>query len=240
MKLPNWIKKLTKKNKTDMLTEEQLMNYQQNFSGQSFQWIKTDRPELMGKVVKVRDIDMNGTVVFDDGSKVLARELNNKLMMITGDMQPLSKDEVRSIGSPITPNARPATQLANGETSAASVPVEPTPRASKAAPFDQVIAPKVTVINPFSMFNSDEIEVSLKLKIKMPDKKLLKMMYANAEDKEAFLDQLSKYVNSEINNTVVLDSIKSMLDPKSTTKKAVETSPVDEVQLTEVNDETKG
>jgi hypothetical protein len=235
MKLLNWIKNLIKKNKNDMLSEEQLINYQQNFSGQSFQWIKTDRPELMGKVVKVRDIDIRGTVVFDDGSKVLARDLNQKLMMITGDMQPLSKAEVSSISAPHVPEARPASKLANGEISPASSPIIPKPNTQS-----NTNQPNTPAVNPFSMFNSDEIEIALKLKIKMPDKKLLKLMYSNAEDKEAFLDQLSKYVNSEINNTVVLDSVKAMLDPKSTTKKANVSKPAAEVQLTEINNETKG
>ena len=58
MKLRKWAQSLLQKNKKDMLTEEELISYQQNFAGQTFQWIKTDRPELKGKLVKVRDIDL--------------------------------------------------------------------------------------------------------------------------------------------------------------------------------------
>jgi len=249
MKIPNWIKRLLQKNKKDMISEEQLISYKQNFGGQTFQWIKTPRPELMGKVVKVRDVDMRGTVHFDDGSKVPAKDLNNKLMMITGDMQPLTTSEVNSISKPAPSTVIPETPLPNGEVIAAreinAAPVasgfdpatgRPISGATVQTPAAAQVAPE-PVINPFAMFNSDETEITLKMNIKIPDKKLLKMMYSNAENKEVFLDQLSKYVNSLINNTVVLESMQKMLDPNPSTKKATKRVAA-EVQLTEV-DETK-
>jgi hypothetical protein len=223
-----------------MITEEQLISYQQNFAGQQFQWIKTDRPELIGKVVKVRDIRPQGRgaiAVFDDGSQVDVTQLNNKLMMIHGDMQPLSKDEVAGLHAPRKSTGIPETKLANGETIAAkTAPVGPPPvnQVNNQASAVSAPAANTPVVNPFAMFNSDETEITLKLNIKIPDKKLLKMMYSNAEDKDLFIDQLSKYVNSLINNKVVNESMIKILDPK----KATSPKPKeDEIKLTEVDEE---
>jgi len=236
MKLPNWIQKIIKNNKREIMTEQQLINYQQNFSGQQFQWIKTDRPELIGKLVKVRDIRQQGrgaVAIFDDGSQVDIDKINSDLMMIHGDMQPLSKSEVQSIHTPRKPEAIPSTKLANGEMSEAVTPKpqhivsnahNPAPTVERAAP----------VVNPFAMFNSDETEIILKMNIKIPDRKLLKMMYNNAENKELFIDQLSKYVNSLINNKVVNESMVKILDGKKTTTPKPKGS---EVKLTEVNEQ---
>lgn len=233
-KIPIWIKKIIYNN---MISEEQLISYKQNFTNQKFQWVKTDRPELIGKVVTCRDINISGNriiAIFDDGSQVDAKDINNKLLMIHGDMQPLSPAEVASIYKPVKPISEgiPSTKLANGEM---STPIPPKQEDSIASQTSQPASNTSTpIINPFEMFNSDETEINIKVNIKMPDKKLLKMMYNNAEDKEIFIDQLAKYVNSMINNKVVNDSLSLMLDPKSATKKKSSSN----ITLTEV-DESK-
>lgn len=203
-----------------MLTEDQLISYKQNYTNQEFQWIKTPRPELLGKVVKCRDVDIiNGQCVatFDDGSSCPIKEVNSNLMMIHGEMQPLSMNEVQSIYGP-RPDEKPPSPKAPPLPGQAA-----TPQAAPPPPAE----------NPFKMFNSDEVDLNLKVKIKMPNKKLLKMMYDSAEDKQVFIDQLSNYVASMINNTVVGDSISKMLDPKAIRKEAPkEENP--EVKVTEV------
>jgi hypothetical protein len=238
MKLLKWIRNLRKNNLDDMITEQQLISYQQNFSGQKFQWIKTDRPELIGKLVRVRDIRPQGrgaVAVFDDGSSVDVKDINNKLLMIHGDMQPLSIDEVRSIHAPKQSQGIPETKLPNGEVIPA---INPSIDEYNAQAAPKPISPPQPkeVVNPFAMFNSDETEITIKVNVKMPDKKLLKMMYSNAEDKDIFIDQLSNYVTSMINNKVVSESVSKMLDPKPTTKE--KTAPRAEVKLTEVNEKS--
>ncbi len=241
MSLRKWAQSILQKNKKDMLSEEQLISYQQNFAGQQFQWIKTDRLELKGKLVKVRDIRPDGTAVFDDGSKVHVKDLNNKLMMIHGDIPPLTIDEVNAIHAPKKVDVIPETKLANGEVipekKVADTNIPPANFDTKTGqPLNNTEPTKhdVPVQNPFEMFNSDETELLIKVKIKLPDKKLLKMMYNNAEDKNEFIDQLSNYVTSMINNSVVSGSITKMLDPKKAAPKKEETP---EVNLTEIKDE---
>jgi hypothetical protein len=241
----NW-----KKNKDNMISEEQLINYKQNFTGVQFQWIKTDDPTKIGKVVKCRDIDMRGIAHFDDGSSIPAKNLNRNLMMIHGDVPPMSMDEVKSIYQPkvqkMSKEDKEKLTPAGHEAVTANQVVTPsTPIAGHqpTQPLANTVPPQPAkpVANPFAMFNSDEVEFTIKTKIKIPDKKLLKMMYNNAENKEEFIEQLSEYVTSLINNKVVKESLDKMLNP--TTKKKPSTAvtktetapPADEIILTEVN-----
>lgn len=247
-----WIKNLikgNKKNKEEIMTEEQLISYKQNFTGQTFQWIKTDRPELMGKIVKCRDIQPSrntAIAIFEDGSKVDVKQLNNKLMMIFGDTQPLSKAEVASIsnsGAPKPPTSNPIAgdkgikipdelkEYQTKSTPESSKPVQQAPLNS--TPPKQVSNEPVK--NPFEMFNSDYTDLTLKLSVKIPDKKLLKMMYSNAEDKDDFLNQISNYVHSLIDNKTVLSSVESIFIPKSKSKTKPAESKPEEIKLTEVD-----
>lgn len=232
-----------------MITEDQLISYKQNFTGQRFQWIKTDRPELVGKIVKCRDVQPSGRsalAIFEDGSQIDVKLLNKNLMMITGDMQPLSMDEARSIGgSRVTPEAKmpPTTgagpieipdELKQFQTQNQPKPTRPV---EQQAHKQETPRPSEPVKNPFEMFNSEETEIILKMNVKVPDKKLLKMMYSNAEDKEEFINQLAAYIYSLINNNTVVDSLESMFVTKPKAKVQVKKQETEDIKLTEVDDE---
>lgn len=229
-------KKPKKKNKEDMISEEQLISYKQNFTNQKFQWIKTQKEELIGKLVTCRDVQFKGKnliAVFDDGSSIPVQRLNNDLMMIHGDMQPLSKSEARELsGFKSEPVKAPAV---------AEIPAQNHQQAKDAPPRHAApVAQAAPAVNPFEMFNSDETELAMKIKIKLPDKKLLKMMYNNAEDKEQFLKQLTSYVQQALTADVIESSLTTILDPKSKTAKVavLKTPPASEpeIQLTEIQD----
>lgn len=199
--------------------ENKLISLKENFTGQKFQWIKTDRPELLGKVVKCRDIYPNRLggfdVVFDDGSKVDSTKLNANLMMIHGDAQPLTKSEVEAIQGPRPKlNQTSSAQVQQPTVQPNQQPVYPAPVQPQAQPTQVANKP-----NMFTMFNSEESQISLSLKVRLPDKKLLKMMYASAEDKDKFLTELSEYLQSVINKQVIADSMKETLDPTPVKKK---------------------
>ena len=197
-----------KKNKKNMFDENKLISYKQNFTGKKFQWIKPESPDLLGKVVTCRDVDFapSGQIVaiFDDGSRIDASKINSNLMMIHGDMQPLSKEEVSSIYGPTTSRSH----ISKEAPKVASEPVEVSKSPSVQSQDSQ------PTVNPFEMFNSEEIDFSIKLKVKMPDRKLLKLMYQNAEDKDKFLDNLADHLMSSIDNKSVRGSITSMLETK--------------------------
>jgi hypothetical protein len=192
------------------MNTDKLIALKENFTGQRFQWIKTTRPELLGKVVKCRDVDFGPggsfIVTFDDGSKIDSTKLNSDLLMIHGDMQPLSKGEVESINGP-----KPSLGL-NAQPTAAQPAARVTPTATMAEPRPQ-FNPAPSASNMFEMFNSDETQISIGLKVKLPDRKLLKMMYTSAENKDKFLAELSEYLYSKINKQVIKESMQQILDP---------------------------
>lgn len=211
------------KNTTKEMDEQRLMSLMENFTGQKFQWVKTDKPELLGKVVKCRTIEPRGDrflVLFDDGSSIDSALLNKNLFMIHGDMEPLSRPELEAINGP-TP----------------SIEAKPTPPAHQQdRTIQEGIIPKgpfipntsaatsvpVSQTNMFDMFNSEESNISIALSVKLPDKKLLKMMYQNAENKDKFLDELSDYMQRMINKQVIKDSVISIVDTQKSTRKSVE------------------
>lgn len=203
--------------------ENKLISLMENFSGAKFQWIKTNRPEILGKVVTCRNIEPRGNrffAIFDDGSTVDTSQLNTSLLMIHGDMQPLSMAEVESISGPRRPVAPPVQNTA--------VPPSPagTPQSAPAA--------KPSSTNMFEMFNSEESLIDLRISIKLPDQDFLKMMYANAKDKETFLSELSDYVFKVINKQVVQDSISSMVVPQETARRSNSASIVN---ITEIHED---
>jgi hypothetical protein len=235
-----WDKITGKNNEEDMVSEEKLISYKQNFTGQKFQWIKTPRPELIGKVVKCRDVQIQGNrliAIFDDGSSIVADNLNKDLMMVHGDSQPLSKEEVQSLQRPrpsattmeAPDGAKPLTHVA---------PTTPQPATAPAAE-PRVFTPAVVAtpaVNPFEMFNSDETDLAMKIRIKLPDKKLLKMMYNNAEDKAKFLNQLSDYVQKSLTRDIIQNSLTTVLDPKKPQKNTPAVVVEPQIKLTEIQD----
>lgn len=209
--------------------ENKLISLMENFSGAKFQWIKTNRPELLGKVVTCRNIEPRGDrffAVFDDGSSVDTAQLNTSLLMLHGDMQPLSRAEVESISGPKRPATPPPTAGPVGTNGAGPDPTG-QPRHFQPAQAQ----PSAT--NMFEMFNSEERSIDLQIAINLPEQDFLKMMYSNAKDKDKFLSELSDYVFRAINKTVVQSSISTMVVPPKPTQK--KTGPT--VNITEIHEE---
>jgi hypothetical protein len=71
------------------------------------------------------------------------------------------------------------------------------------------------------MFNVEESTLNLKINIKLPDKKLLKMMYNSSENKQEFMEQLAEYLGSKINKSIIVESMKQILETPSATKQEV-------------------
>jgi hypothetical protein len=221
-----WKNSIPKKTNTAMqFDENKLISLMENFSGAKFQWIKTNKPELLGKLVTCRTIEPRGDrffAMFDDGSSVDTAQLNTSLLMIHGDMQPLSRAEVESIAGP----KRPAPQKQSE-----SAPVQ----SSSGGPrhFEQA-QPAASTSNMFEMFNSEERQIDLKVSISLPDQELLKMMYTNAKDKDKFLSELSDYVFRVINKKVVQASVTSLVVPSNHSKGSRSSSIVN---ITEIHEE---
>jgi hypothetical protein len=216
------------------MDENKLISLMENFTGQKFQWVKTDRPDLLGKVVKCRNIEPRGNrfiVLFDDGSSIDSAQLNSSLFMIHGDMQPLSADEVASIAGPKRPVAQsvtqPTPQVTMPDSTQSTQHIQGQP--AVITPTQPVVSAPVT--NMFDMFNSEDSSMNIALSVKLPDKKLLKLMYQNAENKDKFLDELSDYMYRMINKQVIKDSVISIVDQSKPAKKVIKSG---EITATEV------
>jgi hypothetical protein len=133
-------------------------------------------------------------------------------MMIHGDMQPLSRGEVEQIYG-IKKESKLNSVIQKPQVNEPVIRETPqfeNPRPSVSPTPAQPAIPKT---NMFEMFNSDEAQISIGLKVKLPDKKLLKMMYSSAENKEKFLNELAEYLHSKINKQVIKESMQQVLDP---------------------------
>ena len=193
-----------------------LIAVKSSFQSNKFQWIKTNDPNKMGKVVEVRDVvpGRNGRflAMLSDGSQIDTDMVSSNLMMLTDGQDPLSFDEIRSI------NYIPS--LSEEVKVSSDIPTEfvdeikaqaPQPVLG-AQPAQTVQAPsKVQVdVDPgdlFGMFSLEDTDLNLSVRIKLPSKNLLKMMYQNSKNKEEFLTKLSNYIN----NNVTVDAIKKTM-----------------------------
>lgn len=209
-----------------MLNEERLVQLMENFKGQNFQWIKTNRPELLGKTVKCRSIEPRGNrfiVLFDDGSSIDSDQLNSALFMITEDMQPLSRAEVEAIAGPTRVQPKPRVQPVNPQitdsvTQSAGGPNSPQNQQSQ------------PVSSMFEMFDSNDRDIQLGITVKLPDQDFLGMLYSNAKDKDKFMDELTDFVFRVINKKVVKESITKMFNVPTPAKKS------GEINFTEIHE----
>ncbi|CAB4218105.1 hypothetical protein UFOVP1604_2 [uncultured Caudovirales phage] len=194
-----------------------LVAIKSSFQSNDFQWIKTNDKTKLGKVVQVRDVlpSRNGRfmAILSDGTQLDTDRVSSDLMMITEDQKPMSMAEIQSIN--YIPSLNEDFKVS-----------EEIPAEFRA----EVIAPKQIAPQPaqpaqlkvsndpgdlFGMFSLEDTDLALSVKIKLPSKNLLKMMYSNSKNKEEFLTKLSDYIN----NNVTADSI------KKTMKKMLSTTP---------------
>lgn len=198
-----------------MLDENKLISLMENFQGQKFQWVKTNKLELLGKVVLCKTIEPRGDrffAIFNDGSSIDTAQLNTSLMMLHGDMEPLSRAEVESIAGAARPTQKPAPTLSAGPVPPAAAQPQ-TPPPGQSVQFARAEPNDVVKPNMFEIFNSEPTQLTISLNVKLPEKKLLKMMYASAENKDEFLSELSLYLQKMINNQVIKKSMVDLLAP---------------------------
>lgn len=192
---------------------ETLIAIKSSFQSNEFQWIKTADSTKAGKIVTVRDVvpGRNGrfVAILSDGTQLDTDRVSSDLMMITDDQPPLSAAEIASINyipvlSEIQTNEQSTTKELPIE-----APVTKTEPVGLIKKSQSDIQTKVEV-DPndlFGMFSLEDTDLNLSIKIKLPSKNLLKMMYSNAKNKDEFLTKLANYIN----NSVTVDSIKKTM-----------------------------
>ena len=240
MNLLKKIKNILFKKIPSKMNLDRLISLKENFTGQKFQWIKTGNLEQRGKIVKCKDILSQGKgfiAQFNDGSSIDTNLLNRNLMLIGEGMQPLSKAEIDSINGPASIKGSPI-EIPPELNDFKQGPSSRTPKLH--APSVSKTPAAIPQVNMFSMFNADDTNLSLNIRIKLPNKKLLKLMYENADNKNKFLLDLSQYVYSEINKNIVKESLEKILGTPalkknssvvSKTKKTTSESVVEAIEL---------
>lgn len=190
---------------------ETLIAIKSSFQANEFQWIKTNDPNKIGKVVTVRDVvpGRNGRfiAILSDGTQLDTDMVSSNLMMITDDQQPMSMAEIKSI------NYVPS--LTEDMDVSPDIPAEfadlitqtPPAKPAQSAPAQTQPRLEVDPSDLFGMFSLEDTDLNLSVKLKLPSKNLLKMMYTNAKNKDEFLTKLATYIN----NSVTVDSIKKTM-----------------------------
>lgn len=190
---------------------ETLIAIKSSFQSNKFQWIKTNDPNKIGKIVEVRDVapGRNGrfVAILSDGTQLDTDLVSSNLMMLTDDQPAMSIEEIRSIN--YIPSLSEDIKVSSDIPAdiAAEIKSQPTPVAPPITSGPPTIAGAKIEVDPgdlFGMFSLEDTDLNLSVKIKLPSKTLLKMMYQNSKNKEEFLTKLSNYIN----NNVTVDAIK--------------------------------
>lgn len=217
-----------KKNKMAEFDMDELMRLNDAYKGNEYQWIKPQDKNQLGKLVKVLDIipgkrknTSTGNIQLyyaklSDGIAIETSALDNVLMRIHEDQQPLSKAEVLSIYQEpsLDVDAISKDLPINNEiidnTKSNNLINKPISELNKLKSIDfensEPLPNNENALNDFDLFGMFEVkdtQISLKLNIKLPNKNLLKMMLTNAQDKDEFTSKLSNYIN----NNISLDSV---------------------------------
>ena len=163
--------------------------------------------------------------VLSDGSAIDTEGLTNNLMMLHEDQQPMSMAEVLSIYQEpaielaeiiqqLPPDLKEYSQLPNQQVDPVNMPISELKtldpnnipqikrKDTELESFRQ--AQHVDTQTLFGMFEVKDTELLLKVKVPLPTKNLLKMMFANSQNKDKFIEQLAAHIN----NNITLDSIR--------------------------------
>ena len=196
---------------------ETLIAIKSSFQANKFQWIKTNDRTKLGKVVEVRDVvpgrNNRFLALLSDGTQLDTDEVSSCLMMLTDDQQPMSLAEVQSINyiPSLSEDMKVAPEIpAEFATEIASQPAQSAPAITGGQPASISQTKQVVSVDPgdlFGMFSLEDTELNLSVKVKLPSKSLLKMMYTNSKNKEEFLTKLANYIN----NNVTVDAIKKTM-----------------------------
>lgn len=202
---------------------DELMSVKNSYQGTRFQWVKCSDKTRLGTVVTVSDVvpATNGMfiAVLSDGARCSTEQLTANLMMLLDDQQPMSIAEIMSINQipdvdPMAIAAALPPELRETSTIVQQirkdVPVATQPQVpGQPQIIRQILAVDTTSL--FGQFSLDDTDVTLVVSLKLPSKSLLKLMYTNSQDKDQFINQLTVYINNNIQSDSIKDSVKRMM-----------------------------
>ena len=196
--------------------EAQIKRYKQQYFGKTYKWLRAMDGAEMGELVRVTDIKYKEGqyfLVFHSGVPLQIGLIGMYLEEQPGEYEyePMTSGanqgntieipaELREFQSHVNESALP-NQVAN-----------PAEALMGVRNVQQQVATRPPVkADIFAMFNTDFKSINMPVSIKMPDIELIKMMFANAADKNSFLNDFAEYVLTSINADAVTVAIKTML-----------------------------
>lgn len=177
---------------------QKLAYIHQNLKGKYLQWHNPLRREDYSKVVLINDIvEKNGKIMllFDNGTSLDYELLNNHLVVVDDpsnppleriNMKPMSLKEIDSAeknNELITPQNNNTQQSIQKEK-----------------------------VDMFDLLETNEIDLELKIKVKLPDLTLLKLMYNSTKDKEKFLSSIISRIIKNVNEKTIKKSVEDILN----------------------------
>lgn len=194
-----------------------IMSLKNSFQNQKFQLVKGPITPRLGKVFEVMDINQTRAGFYaelNDGTKLSIDSLNSDYMMLLDEQPPLSMIEIQSINtdnyqqiSAVNPTEiSPDLAIPDELKAAIIMPAKPE---AIAKPVQPVVA---STADLFGMFALEETQLSIAVKVKLPNKSLLKAMYQNSQNQSDFIDKLSSHINNSVTADSIKDSLWKMLD----------------------------
>ena len=210
--------------------EAMVQRYKQQYFGKMYKWSRPINGEEVGDIVRVVDVKQKGDMImliFNSGSPLNLSLIDSYLQPMPDEQpEPSAYANGMQDNNPIIPIPEELKEYTSPKISFAGADV-PKQQMQQAAAI-----PVKKKSDMFALFQSEEKEINLPLKIKIPDITLVKMMFNNAADKDTFLTELAEYVISGINVETVKSAMSNILcdnvlqEEKQTVKQSVE-EPID-------------
>ena len=192
-----------------------IQRYKSQYLGKSYQWTRPINNEAVGDVVRIVDVKMRGDMViavFNAGTPVNIDLINNHLQPYSG-MDPAMPPPVSEM--PGQQNPIPIPEDLKQYESLNQQQQQPANAISFSSPQQQQVQPTMPPVKKkselFALFQSEEKNINIPLRIKMPDIALVKMMYNNAADKDKFLGELAEYIIDGITVETAKEAMSTIL-----------------------------
>lgn len=179
-----------------------IKQYKQQYFGKTYQWTRQINNETIGEVVRVTDVKQRGDMfmlVFNSGTPLNVNLVGQYLQPCDDSQVPfVPAININELESNIPPELREFTTKPSDKITFSNNQPEPA---------KQIAPPVKQKSEIFALFQSQEKNINMALKLKMPDIALVKMMYSNAADKDKFLTELSDYIIESVNADTIKEAI---------------------------------
>lgn len=200
-----------------------LENLKERYLGTNWNWLVNKGKSKAGDITKVTDVQFkNGMyfLIFNNGAKINVDVIKD--FIVPTKKEPTVVDSKSNKGKIEVPDhLKPDSADKKQEDESISSVVDQSDFNKESTPGNS------SASDIFDMFDTVERDLNIKIKMKLPEIKLLKLMFKNSTDSVEFLNKLSSYVLSYIKEDNIQEALLKLLvgsvpvvksDKKPTTK----------------------